>query len=121
SLAFAVRAARPLGACATPSRLEREAAGEDGQAAQHPTAILIEERVRPVERRAHRTMTRRRVSAAVDVERPLERQEQPLARARLELGGDELDREGQSIEPLADGAHDVEIRRARAGARPPPA
>jgi hypothetical protein len=48
--------------------LEREASREDRQPPQRATLVVVEERIRPVERRAERSMPRGRIASAVDVE-----------------------------------------------------
>jgi len=74
---------------------ERAAAGEDGEPAEEPLLLLVEEGVAPVDRRAQRLLPLGAVAGTgdEDVERVVEPLEQGLGREDAQAGGRELESE----------------------------
>ena len=102
-------------------RLERESAGEDREAREEPTALLVEEVVAPRDRRPQCALTLRCVARASGEERQssIESLEQRLRSEELGPGGRELDRERKAVQAPADRGHglvgrDLAADRARA-------
>ena len=84
--------------------LEREAAREDGQAAQQDALRLLEQLVAPVERSLQSLLPRRRGAAACtqQPEAVVEAVGEGVGRKCVDPGGSQLERERQSVEPMAD-------------------
>src|SRR5436190_353791 len=81
-------------------RLDREAAGEDGEAAEQLLFRLVKELVAPLDRRAQRPLALRRVSSAAreDRQRALEALEQLVGREQARARRGELDRKREPVQ-----------------------
>ena len=98
-------------------RLEREAAGEDGEPAEQALLLLVEQVVAPLDRRPQRALPLGRVAARrrSGAASARSRRSSSSGRQQPRPRGGELDRERQPVEPAADLAHDLD--RPRAGCR----
>ena len=98
---------------------ERDPAGEDRELLQRRLLDRLEQRVAPVDRRNERLLPSRHVSRAAGEERePLLQTARDLGqREQPDAGGRELDRERQAVQPPADRAHLLHLRRCRLGHR----
>ena len=83
-------------------RLEREASAEHAESTEQLLLLAVEQLVAPLDRRAQRSLPRRRVAGARSEERqPLvEAREQVVRIEQRDARGRELDRERQPVEPL---------------------
>ena len=92
-----------VGAADLLGRLERAAAGEDGEARGRALLLLGEQVVAPVDRRPQRLLARVGVAAALEEVEPLREALEDLPRReRLRARGGELDRERQVVEARAE-------------------
>ena len=110
-----VRPAHGLGS------LAREAARERAEDGEEPPGVRLEQLVAPTDRRAQGPLPFREVARPLrrELEPVVERLEQLGRRQVGRAGGDELDRERQSVEPAADLGDERPRRQGPAGrARP---
>ncbi len=92
-----------LGVANVLRRVERAAASEDGEAREEASLVLLEEVVRPRDRRAQGCMTFLGIArAAQEVEPVLEAFEQRFGGKELRAGSGKLECERQTIEPPAE-------------------
>ena len=82
-----------------PRGVEREAAGEDGEAPEERLLVRGEQVVAPGDRVAHRLLPGRQVAVAARQERqaPLQPGQQCRRREDLDAGGGQLDRQRQAV------------------------